>query len=217
MDLTDSYTQAIHPDVQQRYDWCEVRNAASVIAHTNPDEFADLEAVLRDFALDVNRDIIPPGGNQSQTAALLNSAFRDLGWREASYSVRVISEMILKASKKHGLDKQELTTETASASYWIDNVKSRVALDVEWHAKDGNLDRDLAAYRALYDAAIIDGAVMITMHREPLRAWALELDPLTTKFNTSTTTNLSKLTPRLVRGDGGGCPVLVVAINRTTV
>jgi hypothetical protein len=41
------------------------------------------------------------------------------------------------------------------------DVKGRVALDVEWHAKDGNLDRDIVAYRALDDAGIMDGAVMV--------------------------------------------------------
>lgn len=45
---------------------------------------------------------------------------------------------------------------TESESYLIDNVKDRVALDIEWHAKDGNLDRDLAAYRAFYDTGLID-------------------------------------------------------------
>ena len=53
-------------------------------------------------------------------------------------------------------------SEVASPSYRIDNVKGRVALDVEWHAKDGNLDRDIAAYRALYEAGVVDGAVMVT-------------------------------------------------------
>lgn len=45
--------------------------------------------------------------------------------------------------------------------YKVDNVKGRMALDIEWNAKDGNLDRDIGAYRALYDAGLIDGAVVI--------------------------------------------------------
>ena len=43
----------------------------------------------------------------------------------------------------------------------MDNVHGGVALDVEWNAKDGNLDRDLAAYRSLYDVGIISAGVMI--------------------------------------------------------
>lgn len=95
----------------------------------------------------------------------------------------------------------------------MDNLKGRVALDVEWNAKDGNLDRDLAAYRALYDAALIDAAVLITRTQEDLRRLALQLDVSSTKFATTTTTNLGKLRPRLTRGDAGGCPVLAIAVT----
>lgn len=94
-----------------------------------------------------------------------------------------------------------------------DNVKSRVALDVEWNAKDGNLDRDIGAYRALYDSGIIDVGVIVTRTHTDLRDAAIKLDPKSTKFKTTTTTNLSKLEPRLTRGDAGGCPVLVIAIT----
>ena len=53
-------------------------------------------------------------------------------------------------------------TEVFNEGYKVDNFVDRLALDVEWNAKDGNLDRDLSAYRALYDAALIDVAVIIT-------------------------------------------------------
>ena len=88
---------------------------------------------------------------------------------------------------------------------------------MEWNAKDGNLDRDLAAYRSLYDSGAISMAVMITKVRNELCQLALSLDPTSTKFTTSTTTSLEKVIPRLVRGDAGGSPVLVVAISPKTV
>ncbi len=91
-------------------------------------------------------------------------------------------------------------------------MKGRVALDVEWNAKDGNLDRDLGAYRALYTAGIIDGAAIITRTQDDLRKLAIQMGA-ETKFGTTTTTNLTKLEPRLTRGDGGGCPVLAIAIS----
>jgi hypothetical protein len=114
-------------------------------------------------------------------------------------------------------------SEANSTSYLIDNLAGtseagRVAVDVEWHAKDGNLDRDLAAYRALYEAGVVSAAVIITTQRLDLRAWAVELlGPETKKFGTSTVTSMEKLIPRLVRGDGGGCPVLAIGIGRATV
>jgi hypothetical protein len=92
-------------------------------------------------------------------------------------------------------------------------LKGRIALDVEWNAKDGYLDRDLAAYRSLYEYALIDAAVIITRTQEDLRRLVLASEPESTKFNTTTTTNLDKLRPRMTRGDAGGCPVLAIAIT----
>ncbi|MCB4825330.1 hypothetical protein LHA35_26810, partial [Roseicella sp. GB24] len=43
----------------------------------------------------------------------------------------------------------------------VDNFKGRVVLDVEWNAKDGNLDRDLASYRSWYEAGVISAGVII--------------------------------------------------------
>ena len=87
-----------------------------------------------------------------------------------------------------------------------------MALDVEWNAKDGNLDRDVGAYRALYDAGIIDVGVIITRTHEEIRALAIRLGRIK-GFNTTTTTNLMKLEPRMTRGSVGGCPLLAVAIT----
>ena len=100
-------------------------------------------------------------------------------------------------------------------------MKGRIALDVEWNAKDGNLDRDISAYRALYDAGLIDGAVLVTRTQEELRTLAVRLaleagitdEDARRRLQTTTTTNLPKLLPRMTRGDAGGCPVLAVAIS----
>ncbi|MEO5679410.1 MAG: BglII/BstYI family type II restriction endonuclease [Acidimicrobiales bacterium] len=61
-------------------------------------------------------------------------------------------------------------TEVDAASDLIDNIKVRLAIDVEWHAEDGNLDSDLAAYRSLYDAGIVDAASIITVKIADMRA-----------------------------------------------
>ena len=69
----------------------------------------------------------------------------------------------------------------------------------------------------MYEAGIIDGAVIITRTHDDIRKLAAKLQkagklegPL--RFNTTTTTNLSKLEPRMTR-DLGGCPLLAVAIT----
>ena len=68
----------------------------------------------------------------------------------------------------------------------------------------------------MYDAALIDVGVIITRTQEDLRALAIELNAESSKFATTTTTNLGKLKPRLTRGDSGGCPILAVAISART-
>jgi len=87
VDLSSSYDHAVPVAVLARYDWCETRNAASILRHTNPAEFTDMVAVIGDFRLEVARDIAPPGRNESLTAAYLNRAFRMRGWRAADYNV----------------------------------------------------------------------------------------------------------------------------------
>jgi hypothetical protein len=201
--------------VLARYDFFETRNAAKILRATNPDEFADLVDVLEGFRVVEAMDlyIVKGYGNQTDAAGRLNSAFRAHGWAEGSYTVTMGAELVLRTA---GSPSTPLST-TGHSTYNIDNLKGRAAIDTEWEAKDGNLDRDLAAYRSLYDAGIIDGAVMVTKNRASLRAWVLRVDPESTKFGGTTTTNLEKVVPRLKRGDAGGCPVLVVAVcDRTT-
>ena len=90
---------------------------------------------------------------------------------------------------------------------------------MEWNAKDGNLDRDLSAYRALYDLGLIDCAVLTTRdYHSILELASIDLrdEDAVRRLKSTTTTNIQKLRPRLTRGDAGGCPVLGVAITRDT-
>ncbi len=116
-----------------------------------------------------------------------------------------------------------IVTETHNEGYKVDNFRDRVALDMEWNAKDGNLDRDIGAYRSLYDAALIDVGVLITRTldlRDLGRQLGIQagMSPEKAKriLNTTTTTNREKLLPRLTRGDAGGCPILAAFICPAT-
>lgn len=213
VELTRSYETAIPADIRARYEFRETRNAGAVLAASNPTAFAEMLDVLRDFKL-IATDITDPGGSQSQVPIRLNRAFRDKGWREARYDTHVRSVV---KTKPHlpGEKATERETQSVSLGYLVDNVKDRIALDVEWHAKDGNLDRDVGAYRAFYDGAIIDGGVILTRSFASIRALSVELGR-PGGFATTTTTTIEKLTDRLTRGDGGGCPILGIAITRAT-
>jgi hypothetical protein len=236
MELTDSWSRACGADpavvplarlaaLSARYELRETRNAAAVLAATAPEEFADLCAVLAGFALE-QADLTRAGGHESRLAARLNEAFRERGWREGRVDTVVRSALKVQPYAPAGERAVvERSSEVVNEGYKVDNVKGRVALDVEWNAKDGNLDRDVGAYRALYDAGLVDGAVLVTRTHADLRdlAHRLALDEGQTetqarsRLATITTTNLLKLEPRLTRGDGGGCPLLVVAICARTL
>src|SRR5258707_1925639 len=212
MDLTDSYLQMFPEDVLGRYDMREVRNASAVVANTNPTEFRELVTVLRYFAL-TKEDILRPGKNEGQIAKRLNRAFRDAGWREGRYGTKITSLLRWMRYKPSGEKRATVVeTEVLNEGYKVDNVKGEVALDVEWNAKDGNLDRDVSAYRALYEAGIVAAGVVLTRTMSDLRELGRELGR--PRFlATTTTTNLGKLEPRLTRGDAGGCPLLAIAIT----
>lgn len=205
MNLTSSHSKALPMSILERFEVRETRNAAAVLSAAEPDALAEIVAVLESFKLE-RQDILDPGGSKSDVAKRLDEALRLLGWREARVDTRTVLEARLMPYRPAGERSATITTtEVLNEGYKVDNLKGRVAVDVEWNAKDGNLDRDLAAYRSLYDAAVLDAAVIITRTNEDLRALALQLEPGSSKFATSTTTNLEKLAPRLSRGDGGGC------------
>jgi hypothetical protein len=232
MELTDSWSRACGADpaavplarlaaLGDRYELRETRNAAAVLAATAPDEFAQLCAVLDAFVLHT-ADLIEAGGNESRLAHRLNDDFRVRGWREGRVDTVVRSVLQVQPWAPAGERAVvERCNEVRNEGYKVDNVKGRVALDVEWNAKDGNLDRDIGAYRSLYDAGLIDGAVLLTRTHDDMREIARRLsrdaghseEQIRSRFSTSTTTHLGKLESRMTRGDAGGCPLLAVAVT----
>ncbi len=212
MDLTDSYSRVFPPEILDRYSLRETRDAAAVVKSTNPEEFEQIVAVLSEFCLSED-DILVPGGRKGTVAVRLDERFRELGWREGRHDRRIVSTLRLMPYREGGEHRAtEQETEVLSEGYKVDNVKGKIALDVEWNAKDGNLDRDLSAYRALYEVGAITAGVIVTREFESIRSLARRLGR-EKGLGTTTTTNLEKLEPRLTRGDPGGCPVLAVAIT----
>ena len=209
--LTESYKDVFPANALKRYEFREVRKAAAVLASANPTEFTEIVQVLSGFSLSA-ADFLTPGGRKTDIAARLDEHFRKLGWREGRHDTTITSELRLMPYGSAGEKGATVTkTQVLAVGYKADNVKSGVALDVEWNAKDGNLDRDIGAFRALYDAGVISAGVILTRTTADLRVLGQKLgrDPL----GTSTTTNLEKLEPRMTRGDAGGCPVLAIAIT----
>ncbi len=107
-----------------------------------PDEWADIIGVLSSYRLDPQY-WLRAGGNRGDIAEQIDNAFRERGWREARLDLSTKGLLFSKDGEKIG----ELP-EVYQEGYLVDNFKNRVVLDVEWNAKDGNLDRDLASYRS---------------------------------------------------------------------
>ncbi|MGP1664398.1 MAG: BglII/BstYI family type II restriction endonuclease [Rhodanobacter sp.] len=176
------------------------------------------------FALDP-RQWLKAGGNRGDIAKEIDDSFAQRGWREIRVDLH--TEGILYAKNNTEVGRLPVVRQEG---YLVDNFKGRVALDVEWNAKDGNLDRDLSAYRAWHEAGVISAAVLITQDRLPLKDLAEEVwrdyqntlpeeerNPrLPIDLSTSTTTNLDKAALRVRRGVMGTCPLLVVAATRAT-
>lgn len=224
MELTESYRRVMPRSILQRYDFLETRDAAAVLESTSPEQFNDLCAVLNEFVLTTD-DILAAGGNETGIAGRLNQGFHDLGWREERAVTQVTTFMQERGSRR-GRDDGAVRAETTDENigYFIDNVKGKVVLDVEWNAKDGNLDRDLGMYRWLYDVGFVSVAVMITREHFDLRDLGRRLrdeDGQSVRqvkawLDTTTTTNTFKLVDRLRAGNAGGCPFLAVAVTTET-
>ena len=91
--------------------------------------------MLAEFALDP-RSWLKKGGNRGDIAQQIDGMFGALGWRETR--VDLVTQGVLLSKS---LDVIERLPAVEQEGYLVDNFKGRVALDVEWNAKDGNLDR----------------------------------------------------------------------------
>ncbi|MDY6049640.1 MAG: BglII/BstYI family type II restriction endonuclease [Corynebacterium sp.] len=231
--MTTSYEHVFTPSLLGRFKFAETRNAAEILAATSPSEFADIQQVLAGFRLTTDL-VTRPGGSRSIISRQLDEAFRELGWREVRFEQKLETTLHVFPWRTDEAAYSRMTS-TDYEGHKVDNVKGSAALDVEWNPKDGNLDRDLANYTALYDAGIINVGVLVirshelryrvrdvikevkeTTERLPFAsaAWTERMRKLPNDpFGTSTTANFEKLEPRLRRGDARGCPILAVGIG----
>ena len=172
MELTGSWERVLPQDVVRRFDFYETRQAGAILRAVDGEQFDEVVDVLRRFEIR-RADLVRPGGQESRLAQRFNAAFRDRGWREARVDTEITLRLHVRPYRPAGEEHAtETTTSVENPGYLVDNFKGRVALDLEWNAKDGNLDRDIAAYRSLYDAGFIDVAVLVTRTQDELRSFA---------------------------------------------
>lgn len=202
----------------------ETNSAAAVMKAVCPDEWRDVVEVLSSYRLDPN-SWLKPGGSRGDIPEQIDDEFEKRGWKETRLDLETRGILISRDGTQIG----ELPP-IRQEGYLVDNFKNRIVLDVEWNAKDGNLDRDMAAYRSWFDAGLISGAIIITKERHALlrlarRIWAdyqmtLLEDERTAKLpidlSTSTTTTFDKAELRMRRGVMGSCPLLIVGADEST-
>ena len=223
---TDTYDDAtILPKVaRDHWSFMETNSACAIIKAVCPSEWSDIVDVLSTYRLDP-QSWLRAGGNRGDIAEQIDAEFHKRGWRETRLDLSTHGLLFSKDGAKVG----ELPP-IYQEGYLVDNFKNRIVLDVEWNAKDGNLDRDLAAYRSWFDAGVITAGVIVTKDRLSLlrlarRIWASyqltlpvadQVKKLPIDLTTSTVTAFDKAQMRVRRGVMGSCPVLIVAATDAT-
>lgn len=214
----------LDPAVRQRWDFMETGSASAILRSVCPNEWDDIVNFLSSFSLSPAA-WLKKGGNRGAIARNIDDIFQRKGWREIRLDLQTQGILVSRGGRE-----VERLAPVHQEGYLVDNFKGRVVIDVEWNAKDGNLDRDLSAYRAWHEAGIISAAVLITQNRVALKELAEQIwsdyqgsldeklrnPKLPIDLNTSTTTNLEKAALRVRRGVMGTCPLLIIAATKNT-
>lgn len=185
--------QYVPADLQERYHVKEWRNAAGVLATACPDEWIEVQEVLRNFKL-LKSEVLVAGGNRSLISQRIDSALYAKGWEEKGFATSIRVD----------------DNEFASPTHAVDCFKGGVALEMEWNNKDPFFDRDLNNFRLLFELRAIQVGIIVT------RSWELqEIFKAIGKGSSygKATTHHEKLWPKVEGGGGGGCPVLTFAIR----
>lgn len=232
MQTTDTFEGVLPDSILTRYEILEVGSAAKIIEAVCPNELAEVISVLDGFELTAQL-LLSPGGSRGPVPTIIDSMFDDLGWIEARVDMEKKTYFFPGHDANLTAEENEqpdyLVSRTYQKGYSIDNVKGKLALDVEWNPKDGNLDRDFAAYRAWFDEGVIVASILVTRLHESTRDLTRKLwqdyidkhpelasEKQLVDYRTSTTANFEKAVQRVIRGDLGNCPILVFGIGEKT-
>lgn len=180
--------------IKENYEIHDLRHASAILYKDFPEEWNDVVDVLSNFRL-YKRWITKAGGRKSAIAQSIDDAFYSRGWSEKKFETAITVDGHSRESPTHA----------------VDYFKNRIAIEVEWNNKNPFYDRDLNNFRMLFDLKVISVGIIIT-----------RCDELQDIFNQlgrgssfgASTTHMSKLSPLLNGGAGGGCPILVFGITK---
>jgi hypothetical protein len=179
--------------LRQKYTFAEWHHAIAILATDFPKEFRDILDCLDNFTLKQTA-VMTPGGGRSPISKTIDDFFKDRGWAEQSFNVKIT------------VDDQPIPIPT----HKIDNFKNRVGVEVEWNNKTEFYDRDLNNFRLLKELRVLSIGVIITRLSELQE----EFDRLGKGASYgASTTHWDKLIPKVQGGGAGGCPLLLVGMG----
>lgn len=187
-------TDLLDPYILKNYLVTEWKHACAILQSDFPNEWKDINDLLRKFRLRKSW-IVEPGGRKSQVSSHIDSFLYKRGWIEKEFKTKIT------------VDESSIDSPT----HKVDCYKNRVALEIEWNNKDPFFDRDLNNFRLLFDLRAISIGVIITR--------ADELQDIFDELGRgdsygASTTHWSKLIPRIEGGGGAGCPILIFGITK---
>lgn len=185
----------IPTDIAADYQVEEWRNATGVLETAHPQEWQDIQDVLRAFEFK-RSELLMGGGAKSVIAKRIDGFLEERGWEEKKFETKILVDRETRDSPTHK----------------VDCFKGRVALEIEWNNKDPFFDRDLNNFRRLFDLRVIDVGVIITRSTGLQDVFRSVSRKVAAKYSGSTT-HMDKLLPRIEGGSGGGCPILAFGIT----
>ena len=90
----------VPPDICERFLVKEWRNAAGVLATACPEEWHDVQEVLRSFRL-LKSEVLVGGGNRSLISQRIDKAFYQRNWVEKGFATSVTVDEDVFASSTH--------------------------------------------------------------------------------------------------------------------
>lgn len=183
----------IPEDLRRFYHVKEWRNATGVLCTACPDEWRDVQEVLRGFKL-MKSEVMVGAGNRSLISRRIDEALYARGWQEKPFQTSIVVD----------------GSRIDSPTHAVDCLKGGVALEMEWNNKDPFFDRDLNNFRLLFELRAIQIGIIVTRSSQ-MQAIFKQIGKGASYGKA--TTHHERLWPKIEGGGAGGCPVLTFAIR----
>jgi hypothetical protein len=124
-------------------------HAKAILSVDFPEAFNELEHVLLEFSIPVERLVRGGGGETDMTQGLRRSLDR-LGWSKHNFEIKKLIDEVPRESISHEVDH-------------VRTLKNgKIAAEIEWNNKDPFFDRDLENFKRLHAEGAISVGCIIT-------------------------------------------------------